>query len=224
MENYFFNHLNLRIKREEMKDYDKLTIYYLSSGGVKLVYNNFGQFCVSLVDKNTICVTNKKDDKMLNSTFITSDDNGYTIKNFDVKETISFFPGYKDIKKVIIPGPFKMALYSYQYGIVVSSLYDKIMYDNEDKMFYVEYYMNTSDGYITLFGSLDTDGHLIDDTLYSPLLKKEFLVDEHNLDNSINKYSDKIEELLLKRKKELEAEKLLDYECECYLRRKKNAR
>ncbi len=102
---------------------------------------------------------------------------------------------------MIIPFNGRYFVYSLEFGIVVSAFYDKIIFIAEEGIFHVEYRCNTRLGTVNLFGELDSEGHLIGDTLYAAEINGAYNVDEHNLDNSIAMCIPKIEKDMLKRKK-----------------------
>ena len=124
----------------------------------------------------------------------------------------------KEIKKIIIKSFSRSFVYSYEFGIITSALYNRIYYNEDNKTFFVEYDVATAKGILNLVGTLDSEGHLIDDTLYAPLLKKSYLVDEHNLDFSIAKYIPNMEKEKIKTE-EQKTYNELDYQA--YLARKK---
>ena len=79
----------------------------------------------------------------------------------------------------------------------------------------------TEYGEVKLTGTLDSEGHLIDDTLYMPEIRCSYLVDEHNLDNSIERLVPKTEKDITKHFHKLEQNAYADWEYACYLKRKK---
>ena len=129
--------------------------------------------------------------------------------------------GLKKIKKLIIPYFNKYIVYSYEFGIVTSASYDEMSYDEESESFHVSCHKLTSYGYVTLFGTLDSEGHLIDNTLFIPDLGLELLVDEHNLEASIDAYLPKIEKKIRKRKKQEIEKEYNEWEYQQYLKRKR---
>lgn len=141
-------------------------------------------------------------------------DNAYTAWS----DEITFSDELNKIKKIIIKSFSRTFVYSYEFGSITSALYNRIYYNEEDKTFFVEYDVATAKGILNLVGTLDSEGHLIDDTLYAPLIKKAYLVDEHNLDLSIAKYIPSME----KEKVRIETQKNYnELEYQAYLARTK---
>ena len=114
------------------------------------------------------------------------------------------FSNVEGLKTIIIPGKYYYYLYSYDLGMIISSSYDYIKYDEEKDIFHVENYINTKYGDITLFGTLTRDGFLIDETLYAPEINKAYCVDSFNL----RKYYEQIKKDVEKRLKRKERLKL----------------
>ena len=92
---------------------------------------------------------------------------------------------------VIIIRPNVCYLYSFNYGIVISSDYDEMNILNNNSLA-----VNKKTYHDTYEGVIDFNGHLINEELYSPKLDKYTKVDEHNLGKSINDLDKKI--ILLK--------------------------
>ena len=133
-------------------------------------------------------------------------DKNYQIEEYPLRENedVIYSKALSKIKTIIIPGKYYYYLYSYDLGMIISSSYDYIKYDEEKDIFHVENYINTKYGEITLFGTLTRDGFLIDETLYAPEINKAYCVDSFNL----RKYYEQIKKDVEKRLKIKERQKL----------------
>ena len=146
---------------------------------------------------------------------------GHSLNYFCLTDEPIINENLKDIKKMIIRQFGLEAVYSYQYGYLTSAWYDKIIYDEKTQTFQVEVIMETAKGIVRLVGELDTDGHLIDDTMYIPQLSMACLVDEDNLYESLESYKNKIERMLTKKENTKEKKAYVEYEYQLYLNRKR---
>lgn len=189
------------------------------------IYDFEGLCKIVGLDESSIIIVEKTTDEIpyRGITIITKSENEIAIDKIPVPENknIELTPELQNIKKIILPIGNRFVIYSYEFGFITSAAYDTIIHNKVDNQFSVTYRLNTIHGKLSLFGTLDADGHLIDDTLYSPLLKKGFLVDEHKLAKSLEKYQKKIEKLLEKRKIDQEMYDFYAYECDLYLSKKR---
>ena len=155
-------------------------------------------------------------------TIFTRLENGHTINSYPLADKDPIFTEeLKKIKKIIIPGFYRYFIYSYEFGYITSASFDKITYNEDSKTFYVEYYKATEYDKITLCGELNTEGHLIDDTLYAPTLRTSYIVDEHHLDFSVEKILPKIERDIKRKKSQAKQNQYVNFEYQMYLKRKK---
>ena len=218
---------DLIIKTEHINgsNYNKLTIDYFDLENRNIKYEFRGVFDYKMLDFFNFLICEYEDEKHKTGprvTIFTRLEQGHRAVSFPV---LNKYPvvtkGLKKIKKLIIPYFNKYIVYSYEFGIVTSASYDEMSYDEESESFHVSCHKLTSYGYVTLFGTLDSEGHLIDNTLFIPDLGLELLVDEHNLDNSIEDKVPKIERDIAKNIRKQKVNEYATWENECYLKRKK---
>lgn len=194
-----FNNLSIIEKVINEKD-NSIEIYYKNN----VVFEYVGLYKkVNLDEKNMAIITKDTNDFI---TFISTTNDEPIISSFKIWEgtNISYSEDLAKIKKMIIPYGGKYVVYSYEYGIITSAMYDNIQYQND--YFSIEYNIHLNDSLIKLEGTLNQDGHLIDDTLFVKELNTYILVDEHNLYESIMAELPKLKRKLvinsiLKRKK-----------------------
>lgn len=178
----------------------------------KKIYSYLGNAYITRLDQNNFMIQRKsklicnKEKKCNDVTFLYIRDNDYQIEEYPLRENedVIYSIALSKIKTVIIPGKYYYYLYSYDLGMIISSSYDYIKYDEEKDIFHVENYINTKYGDITLFGTLTRDGFLIDETLYAPEINKAYCVDSFNL----RKYYEQIKKDVEKRLKRKERLKL----------------
>lgn len=199
--------------------------------GLIPIYSFEGNFKVVSLDDETILIVeaqksayhlNEKDPNHRAITFIGSNKTDTYKDTFEVPagSSITIDENIAKIKKVILPFGYKFAVYSYEFGIVTSAQYHYIRYSQDTNTFFVRYLVTGDKGEsVLLHGTLDSEGHLINDELYSPLLNKNFPVDEHNLEESIQKIKNKLCRMI-EQKRNRQA--LYDYEYE--LERKRRAK
>ena len=217
---------DLDIKTDHIKGtkYNELIIDYPDGySGIK--YRFEGIFSYVMLDFYNVLIYEYDDPLNKTSpriTIFSRLDDGHVINHFPM---LGEFPkvseGLRKIKKLIIPYYGRYFLYSYEYGGVVSGFFNKMIFDEDSQTFYVEYYKATIYGDVTLFGSLDFEGHLIDDALFIPELGIELLVDEHNLDSSIDSYLPKIERSIKKKENNEKQREYNEFEYQLYLKRKR---
>lgn len=145
-----------------------------------------------------------------------------TYFNINLKHDNIFDYNLLEEKELIIPGVCKKFIYSYEYDLIISNLYDNIIYDDETKTFHVEKILRTSEGIVKLFGTVDIDGFLLNELMYIPELDLEVYVDPLNLENSLKEKMPLIEKKLKKRNYERKIQEFFKFEEETYLKRKKN--
>lgn len=124
-------------------------------------------------------------------------------------------------KELIIPSVYKKFLYSYEYDSIISDLYDTILYEEETNTFHVEKVLSTEEGCVRLFGTLNIDGFLLNESMYIPDIDLEVYVDPLNLEKSLKENILLIEKKLKKKRKEKKIHELFEFEEEIYLKRKK---
>lgn len=191
----------------------------------KVIYSYLGNVYITRLDKNNFLIERKtkiisgKERKCNDVTFLYIDKDTYQIDEYPLKEdeNIKINKALQEIKTVIIPGKYYYYLYSYDLGMIISSSYDYIKYNDEENIFYIENYIHTKYKDITLFGTLTKDGFLIDEKLYAREINKEYYVDSFNL----KKYYEIIKKDIEKKLKKEEKQKLYNnLEQELYLKRK----
>lgn len=144
-----------------------------------------------------------------------------TYFNIKLKHDNIFDYNLLEEKELIIPSVYKKFLYSYEYDLVISNIFDNIIYDEEAKIFQVEKILATNEGVVRLFGTLNTDGFLLNESMYIPELDLEVYVDPLNLENSLKEKVPLIEKKLKKRNYKQAISEFLTFEEEAYLKRKK---
>lgn len=178
----------------------------------KKIYSYLGNAYITRLDQNNFMIQKKsklignKEKECNDVTFLYIKDKNYQIEEYPLRENedVIYSIALSKIKTIIIPGKYYYYLYSYDLGMIISSSYDYIKYDEEKDIFHVENYINTKYGGITLFGTLTRDGFLIDETLYAPEINKAYCVDSFNL----RKYYEQIKKDVEKRLKRKERLKL----------------
>ena len=224
MQNNNFSDLKISINHIDNPKYKELTIGYPDKNPHNY-YEFQGLFDYELLDSSHVLI--KEIEDMHHRTYprltiFTRIPEGHRIDSFPIiAEIPKRSAGLKSIKKLIIPGFQRYFIYSYEFGIICSACYDVIVFDEETKTFEVTYRKMTEYGEVKLTGTLDSEGHLIDDTLYMPEIRCSYLVDEHNLDNSIERLVKKKEKDITKHFHKLEQNAYADWEYACYLKRKK---
>lgn len=192
----------------------------------ELIYYFEGICKIARLDCQTIIIAEKKEDSnYLAMVLISIFKNNIRINRFPIPENDSIkLRGLEEIKKIIVPFKKRHALYSYDLEVISSAAYDTIIYNEETKEFTVIYVVNTPYKNLELYGKLNQDGHLINDLLYSPLLKRTFYVDEHQLDASIAKYQKKFNKLMRMERIKEEEYRYYAWESDQILKRKKGNR
>lgn len=225
MENYKLSDLD--IKKEHIKGtkYDELTIDYPDSENDEIKYRFEGISDYKMLDFFNVLIFEYEDPYNKTSpqvTIFSRLDQGHRVVSFPVlNKWPTVTEELRKIKKLIIPYFNSYLVYSYEYGIVTSARYDSMTYDEETQTFQVSLKRLTSYGYVTLFGVLDSEGHLIDDTLFIPELDLELVVDEHNLEASIDTCLTKIEKKIEKRERQEKIHEYNEWEYQQYLKRKR---
>ena len=170
-----FNNLTI-IEKEITEDIRSIEIMYNNN----CIYDFIGEYKMVMLDTYTLGILSNDEEKYI--TYITTTKEGPIISSFKVPDDM-FFVTLSRIKKAIVPYGFRNVVYSYEFGIITSASYESITY--RDGYFDVAYNINLDDTLVKLEGTLDMEGHLIDEALYAKELDTYILVDEHNLDESI---------------------------------------
>lgn len=151
--------------------------------------------------------------------FITQDN----VTELNIKRNYSnlFDPSLMKYHELIIHGVYKDFLYSYDDDMIISDVYDNIIFDADTCTFHVEIVIYTSSTPVTAFGTLDIDGFLINESLFIPELDLEIHVNPLKIQQSIEKKIVLIEKVLKRKKKNNLFKEYACYEQELYLKRKK---
>ena len=225
MQNNKFSDLKITVDQLDNPKYKEITIGYPDHNNTQIYYRFQGTFTYELLDSSNVLIIETEDmnhQTCPRLTIFSRIPEGHRINSFPIIAKVpKRSAGLRNIKKIIIPGYQKYFVYSYEFGIICSACYDQIQFDEETKTFDVSYHKSTEYGEIKLTGTLDSEGHLIDDTLYFPDIRCSYLVDEHNLDNSIEDKVPKIERDIAKNIRKQKANEYATWENECYLKRKK---
>lgn len=225
MQNNTLSNLKVTINHLNGTEFDEITISYLDNSNNQNKYHFQGNFDYVILDSSNILIIENEDIKhrpRQRIVIFSGLNDGYRIEYYPILTEMPLItPALKNIKKIIIPGFQRYFIYSYEFGIICSASYDQIIFDEETNTFFVTYRKMTKYGEINLSGTLDSEGHLIDDTLYISKMKKAYRVDEHNLDNSINKLVAKIENDIAKNIRQAKVQKYNEWEYDCYLKRKR---
>lgn len=194
------------------------------------IYEYKGLFIFRILDNNNFIIYEKNLKDSLNNTldrqrlvFFGVDKNKEIIVDpFGVKINKTVFDmDLQKQKEMIIHGIYKDFIYSYEYALVMSPFFDRIIFDKENNLFLVEEKINTSHGTITLSGALNIDGFLLNECMYCKELNKIFYIDPFDVSTSIYKLSNKLEKLMSQKTKKDKKLLALDYERNCYLTRKR---
>lgn len=192
----------------------------------KLVFTSKKVCIFRILEDNVLaivedCVYNLNESRI---TFFRLDENEEiktTYFNIELKHDNIFDYNLQEEKELIIPGVCKKFIYSYEYDLIISNLYDNIIYDDETNTFQVKKILRTNEGIVKLFGILDIDGFLLNESMYIPELDLEVYVDPLNLENSLKERMSLIEKKLKKRNYEREIKEFFKFEEEIYLKRKR---
>ena len=103
----------------------------------------------------------------------------------------------------------------------MSDSFTRIIFDKEEENFICREDISTKNGIISLFGTLDIDGFLLNEAMYAPLYRKEFYVDPFNVPKRIPEIKEKLQAMMIKRIADEKLRAINEYECDCYLTRKK---
>lgn len=200
------------------------TITVLIHGNV--VFDYKGKYEFKVLDNKTFAIIKREHDEFNFSVlnlFYVNDENKLSSAKYIMNYSDKLFD--KDLlakKMMIIPSKYGEYIVNFNLNIVYSSFfYDKITYDKEEDLFYVEEYVKTDHGIVTLFGTLSSTGVLLDNSLYCPYLKRNFIVDVCDVFKSCMAIKKEIHEILARMDKKKKKDAILDYECEAYLTRKK---
>ena len=103
----------------------------------------------------------------------------------------------------------------------MSDSFTKIIFDKEEQNFICREDIVVKNGIVSLFGTLDIDGFLLNETLYAPMFRKEFYVDPFNVSKKIAEIKEKLQIMMYKKIDDEKQRAINEYECDCYLTRKK---
>lgn len=216
------------------KNINSIKVFKENSKGTKeLIYEYIGFYLIKRLDNCTLLIielgNSKKTlyaDEHINKLLISLHGDAHTISKFEEQlEDLGKEGVIKKIKKAIVKIGNRLAIYSYEFGIVVSACFDSIKYSDEDNEFLVSYNLVTKFGLIKLYGVLNKEGYLYSNTLYFFAFGKSITinVNPENLDESIKKQLPKIEKIIERQKQFDKKRILLENECDMYLRRKKGS-
>ena len=124
-------------------------------------------------------------------------------------------------KELIIPGLYKEFIYSFEHNLEMSDSFTKIIFDKEEGNFICREDISVKNGIVSLFGTLDIDGFLLNETMYAPMFRKEFYVDPFNVYKKIAEIKEKLQIMMYKKIDDEKQRAINEYECDCYLARKK---
>ncbi len=124
-------------------------------------------------------------------------------------------------KELIIPGLYKEFIYSFEHNLEMSDSFTKIIFDKEEGNFICREDISVKNGIVSLFGTLDIDGFLLNETMYAPMFRKEFYVDPFNVSKKIAEIKEKLQIMMYKKIDDEKQRAINEYECDCYLARKK---
>lgn len=198
--------------------------------GNEKMYEYKGKFIFRILDNNNFVILEKDPSNTLNKCdnhqriiFFRKDEKGKIIANkYCIKQEKIVFD--KDLllhEEVIIPGIYKDFVYNYEYGFKMSNFFSKIIFNKETNLFYVKEIVDTSYGPITLQGVLDTDGFLLNESMYSPELNETFYIHPFEIGESIEKLHNKFDRLYRRKTIQDKKKKMLEYERDNYLARKR---
>ena len=200
------------------------TITVLNHGNV--VFSYTGKYKFKVLDDRTFAIIKKEHDEFNFSVlnlFYVNDENRLSSAEYIMNRSDKLFD--KDVlakKMMIVTSKYGEYIVNFNLNIIAPSFfYDKITFDKEENVFYVEEYVSTDHGIVTLFGTLDSNGNLFDNSLYCPYLKRNFKVDVCDAFKSCMAIKKEIHEILARMDKKKKKDAILDYECEAYLTRKK---
>ena len=124
-------------------------------------------------------------------------------------------------KELIIPGLYKDFIYSFEHNLEMSDSFTKIIFDKEEENFICREDIVVKNGIVSLFGTLDIDGFLLNETMYAPMFRKEFYVDPFNVSKKIAEIKEKLQIMMYKKIDDEKQRAINEYECDCHLARKK---
>lgn len=220
----FIADLDLSINDIENSELKEIHIGYQIDGKYQEYYHFKGYFTYYVLNLDTIAIIeieNEKKSIRPRVTIFMRKKKGHNIDTIPLYGKMpKISPEMNAIGKLIIPSPLDR-VYSFELGGFVSASYSDITYDADMKVFLVKYIEPTTSRVVTLEGTLDTEGHLIDDTLYLPSLRTSYIVDEHNLESSAATLAPKIEKDFAKDAENKEQIARNEFEYQNYLARKR---
>lgn len=209
---------------------DKDTIKVKDANEVVLYFHK-GKFIFKWLDDENFAIIEKEKSKP--STKM----NGYTllffhcyqekkyiqIEKFLIKKDYGnlFNKDLLPFKELIIPGLYKDFIYSFEHNLEMSDSFTKIIFDKEEQNFICREDIVVKNGIVSLFGTLDIDGFLLNETMYAPMFRKEFYVDPFNVSKKIAEIKEKLQIMMYKKIDDEKQRAIIEYECDCHLARKK---
>ena len=116
---------------------------------------------------------------------------------------------------------FKDFIYSFEHNLEMSDSFTRIIFDKEEENFICREDISTKNGIVSLFGTLDIDGFLLNEAMYAPMFRKEFYVDPFNVPKRIPEIKEKLQAMMYKKIDDEKQRAINEYECDCHLARKK---
>lgn len=209
---------------------DKDTIKVKDVNEVVLYFHK-GKFIFKWLDDENFAIIEKEKSEPSTKT------NGYTllffhcyqekkyiqIEKFLIKKDYGnlFNKDLLPFKELIIPGLYKDFIYSFEHNLEMSDSFTRIIFDKEEENFICREDISTKNGIVSLFGTLDIDGFLLNEAMYAPLFRKKFYVDPFNVPKRIPEIKEKLQAMMYKRIDDEKQRAINEYECDCYLARKK---
>ena len=209
---------------------DKDTIKVKDANEVVLYFHK-GKFIFKWLDDENFAIIEKE--KSEPSTKM----NGYTllffhcyqekkyiqIEKFLIKKDYGnlFNKDLLPFKELIIPGLYKDFIYSFEHNLEMSDSFTRIIFDKEEENFICREDIVVKNGIVSLFGTLDIDGFLLNEAMYAPMFRKEFYVDPLNVSKKIAEIKEKLQIMMYKKIDDEKQRAINEYECDCYLARKK---
>lgn len=221
---YIFPEVNMKVEIEK----NKISVY--DNFTEKCFYQFEGVFIFKVLDNSNFMILEKYNKNDLESnygrqrlSFFRIDEKGSkSVNTFCIRpNSFKLNKNLLSSKEIIISGIYKDFIYSFEFGKVVSDFYDRISFDEEQQQFYVVEKVLTAFGTMTLQGVLDIDGFLLNESMYSKELDREFYIDPFNKDGSIYRLTDKFDRLMRRKTYKDYLTNLANYERDCYLTRKR---
>lgn len=210
---------------------NKNTITIKDENG-KILYTHTGRFIYKKLDETNFAII-EKDKSKLNALI-----KGYTliffhynkdkkcieIEKFQIRKDYGniFNKNLMSFKELIIPGIYHDFIYSFEFNLEVSDSFSKIIFDEHEETFIVCENIQTKHGIVPVFGELNIDGFLLHEAMYAPLLHQEFYVNPFEVPKRLISLKDEINLMMYYVKKKKRKKDINEYECDCYLTRKRD--